>query len=74
MRNSQYSNQFNININELCRITFNEVRADAGNPEIVAEIVTISLMEDAARVLANAILETLEKHKENQKEALKTTN
>lgn len=74
MQNSQYSNQFNIHINELCRITFNEVRGNAENQEVLTEIVTISLMADGAKVLANAILETLEKHKENQKNALKTTN
>lgn len=60
-KNSQYSNQFTIRINELVRISFNET-LDGTNSE---PIVTIGMFMEAAEILANSLLETIGKHKKN---------
>lgn len=71
MKNSQYANQFNININELVRLTFNEIVPLSETEVINNEITTISMHVEAAEVLANFMLQTINDHKEKQKQALK---
>jgi predicted sugar kinase len=70
MKNSQYTNQANINCNELVRIQFNEQTI---NGEVV-EIVVLSMMPAAAESLAEAILKTIQQHKQNVENQLKTLN
>lgn len=70
MKNSQYTNQAHINCNELVRIQFNEQTI---NGEVV-EIVVLSMLPAAAESLAEAILKTIEQHKQNVESQLKSLN
>lgn len=76
MKNSQYSNQANVSINELVRIKFNEV-SNFGDGEQTHEIITISLAMEDAKVLVEALTNTINAHEQilkNQKENNKELN
>ena len=69
--NSQYVNQINVSINELCRLQFNEV---VTNGEVVP-VAFLSMFPEAAELFAKTILESVDKHKLNiqqQKNSLNT--
>lgn len=76
MKNSQYSNQVNVSINELVRIKFNEV-SNFGDGEQIHEIIIISLAMEAAKVLVEALTNTINAHEQvlkDQKENNKGLN
>lgn len=71
MKNSQYVNQINVSINDMCRLQFNEVSL---NGETI-EVIVLSMHVDAADAFAKAIFQTVEQHKRNaelQKNSLNT--
>lgn len=59
MKNSQYVNQMNVNINDMVRIEFNDI-PDGHNSN---HVITICAHVDAAEMMAKAILETVERHR-----------
>lgn len=61
MKNSQYSNQVNVSINDIMRLQFNEVTLNNETQEIIV----ISMIPEAAEALANVIIKTLEQHRKN---------
>lgn len=67
MKNSQYINQFSINISEIARISFSEVINDQST-----DIVTVAMHVEALRVLSKFIDDTIAKHEANQMETKNT--
>lgn len=70
MKNSQYSNQVNVSINDIMRLQFNEVTLNNETQEIIV----ISMIPEAAEALANVIIKTLEQHRKNIEGQKQTLN
>lgn len=67
MKNSQYSNQFSININEIARISFSELINDQST-----EIVTICMHIEVMKHLAKFINDTVAEHEAKAMESKKS--
>jgi len=65
---AEYSNQFNISLNEIATIEFNHAFAEDKLEFVGSIVMHIGALEQ----FANTILDTLHKYEEKQKEVKKT--